>query len=241
MSISVTLTLWELGVFCPGRVMVMGRQSRHRWWMILAAIAGSMGATAHAVACEATGSARATVASGIIGGFAGALTDDAQAPDKGRLAAADQMTVPAVLQARSSPHAGPCVCRSRPLAAPTWTTDHAIQESRPVLAATGVPVSSDSLVRVARTEHRSTLHAPKRHRAVCKIVPLYDPNDDGTSNDTDDDDDTSKTPNFDDNTDVSIIACVPDKVSYLITLRCAPVTWIAPSSSSFLTTQRLRC
>jgi hypothetical protein len=193
------------------------------------------------LACDSTGTTCATVASGLIGGCPDVLTDGTRAPEESRLVTADRMTVPAVEQTCSRLYAGLRVCCSWPPVAPASKTCHPTPKTRPVPTATGVPDQSGSVVHVARTEQRSTLHGPKSHRAV-RIVPLYDPNDDGTSNDTDDDgDDTSKSLNFDDNTAVSVIACVQDRVAYLITVRCAPVTWTAPSSPSFLTTQRLRC
>jgi hypothetical protein len=40
---------------------------------------------------------------------------------------------------------------------------------------------------------------------------------------------------------VPIIAWLQERVLYLIAHECAPVSWIAPSFSPFLTLQRLRC
>jgi len=209
--------------------------------MVLAVIAGSMWATADASTCETMGEGRSDVASAIIGGCPEAVTDDAPVPDNSRPVTDDRMTVPAAAQTSSRPDAGPCVCCSGPLVAPACTTGLPVPESLPVPAATTVPDVSDPPVHVAPPERRAALHSPRRHRAAPKIVPWGDPDDDGTSDDTDDDDDTSKSLNSEDNTDVSIIAYVQEKVSYLITLRCERVAWTAPSSSPFLAPQRLRC
>jgi hypothetical protein len=223
--------------------MAIVRQSLHRWWMALATIVGLMGATVDASTCETMGQGRSAVAIGVTGGCPGALSDDAQVPEKGRLVTADRLTVPAAAQTCSRPDTGPDVCRSRPLVAPASRTRHPVPKSRSVQAATAVPDVSDSLVRVVWPERRSTLGSRKRPTACSAIAGAGDPNDDETSGDPDEDDDneTSKFLNGGDDTDVPIIACFQEKVPYLSAPQCALVTWTEPPSSPFLTSQRLRC
>jgi hypothetical protein len=90
-------------------------------------------------------------------------------------------------------------------------------------------------------------HSPHRWHKRChklsKSVLVNDPSDDGTSRDSDDeDDDASDDLNCDDDTDGTIVACIPAIALYMIATATAPApSLIEPHSPLFLTLQRFRC
>jgi hypothetical protein len=180
--------------------------------MVLATIAGSMGATVAASTCD----------------------DELQIAEKCQTRTADRLTIPAVGLSGS----GPCVSCSQSLALSALKAGCPSPDSSPVAAATAVPEVSDSPVHVALPPRGSTLRCPRRHRAVLGIVP-DDPDDDGTSDD--DDDQVSKSLDDDNHKDLPIIACLQNTAHHTIGLPCALVSWTEPRSRSSLAPRRLRC
>jgi hypothetical protein len=87
----------------------------------------------------------------------------------------------------------------------------------------------------------STVSLDDRPREYFASLPRDDPFDDEMSEDPDDDDDASDDLNGDDDTDVPIIAWLPEMVTCLLPPARAPVIWTAPPSSPFRTLRRLRC
>jgi hypothetical protein len=109
-------------------------------------------------------------------------------------------------------------------------------------AARTVPGGPTSPVPLGRWRSGSTHRPHRRPQAVPKKVPLYDPNDDTTSNDPDEDDDEpSRFLDDPDDPDVANIARLEERAPCPIPRECAPVVWTGPPSSSLPTLQRLRC
>ncbi len=100
-----------------------------------------------------------------------------------------------------------------------------------------------SLTGDARPGSHSPHRWHKRSHKLSKSVVVNDPSDDGTSRDSDDeDDDASDDLNCDEETDGSIVACLPPVALDSVATTTAPApSLIEPHSPLFLTLQRFRC
>ncbi len=113
-------------------------------------------------------------------------------------------------------------------------------EAQPALALRTEPGSPTG-------DARPGSHSPhrwhKRFHKFSRHVTANDPSDDGTSRDSDDeDDDASDDLNCDNETDGSIVACLPAVALYVVATATAPApSLIEPHSPLFLTLQRFRC
>jgi hypothetical protein len=94
---------------------------------------------------------------------------------------------------------------------------------------------------VARMVGSWSLRSHKHSHVFPRFAGGDDPDDNETSDDPNDDDDAWDDLNADDDTDLPIIVWPRERVLSLITHESAPITWVAPSSSPFLTLERLRC
>ncbi len=211
----------------PRLVMATVRRSPHRSLVLLVANAGLMLATANTSANELGGTVGCAVSCGTNRDTCVALSAEGLVLDRCR-------TVTPL-----RPAAEGCSGRSVDPLAMTQAPGRRAAARR----SDGVPdqVRDDRLGDGVRSDDRSTLPSHSHHRTVPKVVPLGDPSDDGTSDDTDDDDQTSKSFNDDDDSEVSIISILREKVPHLIIPDCAPLTGTSPPCSPFPAPKRLRC